>query len=118
MPCLGQTTAGTLALIPGAITQAWGATMALVGNGALVGIGFHNIQNAREGLSFMAKGEDVPFKGTNALRRHNEVVRHLVDKYGLNKDQQQQLHRALRGEQLEKEEIDNLIRQMFPKLFD
>lgn len=55
------------------------------------------------------------FKSRDALRRENKVVRDVVKKLRLNKDQQRQLHDAISGEGLGYKEILKLAEGMFPK---
>jgi hypothetical protein len=55
------------------------------------------------------------FKGMDALRRSNKQVRDIVKELGLTKEQQQQLHRAISGENMAYQQIRELARSMFNK---
>jgi hypothetical protein len=53
------------------------------------------------------------FKGTDALRRENKVVRDVARKLKLSRDQQDQLHREISGDALDYHEILETARAMF-----
>jgi len=55
------------------------------------------------------------FKGADALRRSNKQVGDVVKELGLTKEQRQQLHRAISGENMTFQQIRELARSMFNK---
>jgi hypothetical protein len=60
-------------------------------------------------------GEEGNFKGSDALRKHKDVVRSLVKQYNLNKAQQRQLHDEITGMHYTQDEIADIISSMFGK---
>ena len=55
------------------------------------------------------------FKSADALRRSNKQVRDIVKEFGLTREQQQQLHRAISGENMTYQEIRDLAKSLFDK---
>jgi hypothetical protein len=58
-------------------------------------------------------GAEEIFRGRDALRRHNEVMRSLVRDLKLTKNQAQQRHREIHGMGFTREEIREVIRALF-----
>ena len=61
------------------------------------------------------RGGKYLFKGVDALRRSNKQVRDIVKELALTREQQQQLHRAISGENMTYQQIRELARAMFSK---
>jgi RHS repeat-associated protein len=101
-------------LTPAAVATTAAGTAAGAAAGASLGRALSNI--------FFSKGDDGvrrkpgsqgEFKGRDALRRENKMVRDVVKELGLDRDQQTRLHREISGQGLDYHDILETARGLF-----
>jgi hypothetical protein len=105
---------------PGAVLAAAGGATAGAGVGAAIGLGVAGVIDS--GINFFSKSDDGirrkpgsqgRFKGRDALRRENKVLRDVGRELDLTRSQRTQLHRDVSGQGLDYQGVLARGRELF-----